>query len=76
MTNSPADIAASFELSKIDRTFLDDPFPTYAALRTHDPVHRSPDGSYFLTRYGDVMAVYHDSRARFRGYLSYPLALG
>ncbi len=62
MTNAPADIAASFDLSKIDRAFLDDPFPTYAALRTHDPVHLCLDGSYFLSRYSDVMAVYRDGR--------------
>jgi len=62
MTNAPANIAASFDLSKIDRAFLDDPFPTYAALRLHDPVHRCPDGSYFLTRYSDIMAVYRDRR--------------
>ena len=41
---------------------LDDPFSTYAALRTHEPVHRCPDGSYFLTRYADIMAVYRDRR--------------
>lgn len=62
MTNSPADIAASFDLSKIDQAYFDDPFPVYAALRTHDPVHRCLDGSYFLTRYSDVMAVYRDHR--------------
>ena len=33
MPDSPAAIAASFDLSRIDRAFLDDPFPTYAALR-------------------------------------------
>ena len=62
MPHSPADIAASFDLRRIDQRFLDDPFPTYAALRTHDPVHRCPDGAYFLTRYADVMAVYRDRR--------------
>ena len=44
--------------------FYDDPFPTYHALRTADPVHRCPDGSIFLTRYDDVVAVYQD-HARF-----------
>ena len=62
MLKSPPDIAATFDLRKIDRAFLDDPFPTYAALRTYDPVHRCPDGSYFLTNYADVMAVYRDRR--------------
>ena len=31
--------------------FLADPFPLYRALREHDPIHRMPDGSYFLRRY-------------------------
>jgi cytochrome P450 len=44
--------------------FYDDPFPTYHALRTADPVHRCADGSIFLTRYDDVVAVYQD-HARF-----------
>ena len=38
--------------------FLDDPYPTYRALRQFDPIHRMPDGSYFLTRYDDCLAVY------------------
>src|SRR5205823_4756860 len=28
----------------------------------HDPVHRMPDGSYFLSRYDDCAAVYHDAK--------------
>lgn len=54
--------AASFNLARLDRVFLDDPYPVYRALREHDPVHRMPDGSYFLTRYDDLVAVYHDTR--------------
>ena len=53
--------APSFDLANLDRAFLDDPFPTYRALREHDPVHRMPDGSYFLTRYDDLVAVYRDA---------------
>ena len=33
----------------------------YAYLREHAPVHRLPDGSYFLSRYGDCVAVYKDT---------------
>ncbi len=62
MLESPAERAARFDLSKIDQAFLDNPFPTYAALRAFDPVHKCPDGSYFLTRYDDVMSVYRDRR--------------
>jgi cytochrome P450 len=53
--------ALVFELSRLNRAFLDDPYPTYRALREHDPVHRMADGSYFLTRYDDLVAIYRDS---------------
>lgn len=56
------DIALAFDLKRLDRTFLDDPYPTYRALRAHDPVHLMPDGSYFLTRYDDLVEVYRDAR--------------
>jgi cytochrome P450 len=52
--------ALAFDLKKLDRAFLDDPYPVYRALREHDPVHRMPDGSYFLTRYDDCVAAYRD----------------
>ena len=55
-------VAAAFDLSALDRAFLDDPYPTYAALREHDPVHRMADGSYFLTRYDDLVEVYRDAK--------------
>jgi len=43
--------------------FLDDPYPTYRLLRQFDPIHRMPDGSYFLTRYDDSLEVYRDTAA-------------
>jgi cytochrome P450 len=52
--------ALAFDLSAPPDDFYADPFPTYHALRHWDPVHRGPDGSYFLTRYDDVVAVYRD----------------
>jgi cytochrome P450 len=55
------DIALGFDLKRLDAAFLADPFPTYRALREHDPVHRMPDGSYFLSRYDDCAAVYRDT---------------
>lgn len=64
--------ARAFDLRALDAAFLDDPYPTYALLRQYDPVHRGPDGSYFLTRYDDVMAVYRghafssDKKAEFK----------
>ncbi|MEQ9334671.1 cytochrome P450 [Thalassobaculum sp.] len=59
--DAPA-VAAGFDLAALDRDFLDDPYPTYRALREHDPVHRMPDGSVFLARYADCLAVYRDRR--------------
>lgn len=58
--NDDRDLAESFDLRRLDRTFLDDPYPTYHALRRHDPVRRLADGSYFLTRYDDIVSVYRD----------------
>jgi hypothetical protein len=55
------DIVASFNLHGLDIAFLDDPYPTYRALRECDPIHRMPDGSYFLTRHADLVAVYRDA---------------
>ena len=54
------ELAASFNLFNLTQEFLDDPFPTYAALRTHRPVHHLSDGSVFLSRYKDVVQVYKD----------------
>ena len=50
-----------FDLRALPRSFYDDPYPTYAALRSASPVHRLPDGSYFLTRYADLEHVYRDT---------------
>ena len=52
--------ALAFDLKRLDPGFLADPFPLYRALREHDPIHRMPDGSYFLSRYDDCAAVYRD----------------
>jgi hypothetical protein len=59
MTDAQA-TALAFDLKRLDPAFLDDPFPVYRALREHDPIHRMPDGSYFLSRYDDCAAVYRD----------------
>jgi hypothetical protein len=57
------DLAAAvtgFDLKRLSAAFLEDPYPTYRALRQFDPVHHMPDGSYFLTRYEDCLSVYRD----------------
>jgi cytochrome P450 len=53
--------AAAFDVRRLTPEFLDNPYPTYRALRECDPVHRMPDGSYFLTRFDDCLAVYRDT---------------
>jgi cytochrome P450 len=53
--------ATAFDIRKLSPEFLENPYPTYHALRERDPVHRMPDGSYFLTRYDDCLDVYHDT---------------
>jgi len=55
--------ARAFTLAGADAAFVDDPYPTYTALREHDPVHLIAPGSWLLTRYDDVLAVYRDPRA-------------
>jgi cytochrome P450 len=56
-----ADLIRGFDLSRLSQAFLDNPYPTYTALREHAPIHRLPDGSLFLTRYDDVAQVYRDT---------------
>ncbi len=53
-------LARRFDLAAIQPAFLANPYPTYHALRAHDPVHRCPGGYYILTRYDVVVAVYRD----------------
>jgi cytochrome P450 len=59
----PADraLADEFDLKRLPASFYDDPYPTYRALREHAPVKRMADGSVFLSRYADVVAVYKDT---------------
>ncbi|WP_082521872.1 cytochrome P450 [Ramlibacter sp. Leaf400] len=56
------EIAAAFDLRALPADFYANPFPVYAALREHEPVRRMPDGSWFLTRYADLVAVYRDAQ--------------
>ena len=57
---SAAAVAAGFDLSRLPPGFYDDPYPTFAALTAHDPVHRNADGSLILTGYSDVVAMYRN----------------
>src|SRR6202451_2312241 len=53
--------AVEFDVRRLTPDFLENPYPTYRALRQLDPIHLMPDGSYFLTRYDDCLAVYRDT---------------
>ena len=56
-------LAASFDLTRLPPDFYADPYPYYRALRDHEPVRHMPDGSWFLTRYDDIVPVYRDFKA-------------
>lgn len=56
------ELATSLDLRALPREFYDNPYPVYRHLRETEPVKRLPDGSLFLTRYDDVVAVYRDAR--------------
>jgi cytochrome P450 len=58
----PSATAPAFDLTAVTDAFRADPFPTYADLRQHAPVHHQPDGSYFLSRYADNVLVYKDPK--------------
>jgi len=52
-----------FRLSEAPGDFYDDPYPYYAALRERSPLHELEPGSYLVTRYDDVVAVYRHAGA-------------
>jgi len=56
------EISDSFDLRALPADFYTNPYPVYALLRETEPVKRMPDGSYFLTRYDDLVAVYRDAQ--------------
>jgi cytochrome P450 len=57
------ELAATFDLEKLTPEFYANPYPTYRALRETDPVKRLPNGSYFLTRYDDLVTAYKNTKA-------------
>ena len=54
---------ADFTLTAPPPGFIDDPYPFYAQLRAHDPVHALGGDQWLLTRYDDVAAVYRSAAA-------------
>ena len=62
MTPDSAEVAARFDLARLPPEFFAHPYPFYRALREHAPVKQMPDGSWFLTRYDDILPVYRDPK--------------
>ena len=62
-TNHAEQIADTFELSHLPSGFHDNPYPIYRALREHAPLKRLGDGSYFLTRYDDLVTIYKNPKS-------------
>ena len=62
MNANARELAADFNLEKLTPEFYADPYPTYRALREHEPVKRLPNGSYFLTRYDDLVSAYKNTK--------------
>ena len=62
MNANARELAASFDIEKLTPEFYVDPYPTYRALREHEPVKRLPNGSYFLTRYEDLVSAYKNTK--------------
>lgn len=62
MTADARELAATFDLEKLTPEFYANPYPTYRALRETEPIKRLPNGSYFLTRYDDLVAAYKNTK--------------
>jgi len=62
MNANTRELAAGFDIEKLTAEFYADPYPVYRALREHEPVKRMPNGSYFLTRYDDLVSAYKNTR--------------
>src|SRR5215213_2716738 len=62
MNEGPRELAASFNIEKLTPEFYADPYPTYRALREHEPVKLLRNGSYFLTRYDDLVSAYKNTK--------------
>src|SRR4030088_2277528 len=62
MNSDARELAGGFDLEKLTPEFYANPYPTYRALRENQPVKRMPNGSYFLTRYDDLVAAYKSTK--------------
>ncbi|MDQ6852969.1 MAG: cytochrome P450, partial [Actinomycetota bacterium] len=58
----PAEQTLDFLSVAMTPEFRDDPYPFFAALRQHEPVHQTPFGVYLLSRHADAAAIVRDPR--------------
>ncbi len=55
-------LSRTFDIESLPPAFYDNPYPYYRALLEFDPVKRLPSGSYFLTRYTDLLNAYRNTK--------------
>ena len=60
---APPEWLRGFSLAAPPAGFIDQPYPFYAALRRHAPLHWLGPNSVLLTRHDDVMAAYRHPAA-------------
>jgi len=53
-------MAPAFDLLALPADYVENAYAYFADLRQTSPIHRNSDGSYLLTRYDDMLAVYRN----------------
>ena len=62
LSDKDRNIVDNFDPRELSDDFYVDPYPYYALVQEHDPVHKCRDGSYFLSKHEDLRRVYRDPR--------------
>ena len=60
--DAAARLAKGFSFERLPEGFHDDPYPVYAALREHAPIHRLDSEKILVSRYADVERIYKDPK--------------
>src|ERR1700731_3756917 len=63
MNTDARELAADFDIEKLTAEFYADPYPSDRGRPAREPVRRMPNGSYFLTRYDDLLTAYKNTKA-------------
>ena len=51
-------VPSGLQLTPLDSTFREDPYPVLKLMREQEPVHQDSElGRYFFTRYDDVRSI-------------------